>query len=77
MLWGGGTVEEEEKSRIDALEFRKVIVELNNLAGTPNVSDFFPVLRCFDIQGVERQATAHSAWLDRKIDLVFDHRKKL
>ncbi|XP_026410214.1 geraniol 8-hydroxylase-like [Papaver somniferum] len=26
MLWGGGTVEEEEKSRIDALEFRKDII---------------------------------------------------
>ncbi|KAI3940024.1 hypothetical protein MKW98_029800 [Papaver atlanticum] len=76
MLWGG-TVQGEERSRVDALEFRKVIVELNTLVGKPNVSDFFPVLRCFDIQGIERQATALSAWLDCKIGLVIDHKEKL
>ncbi|KAI3971368.1 hypothetical protein MKX01_008212 [Papaver californicum] len=51
----GGTAQEEERSRIDDLEFRKAIVELNNLAGKPNVSDFFPILRWSDIQGIERQ----------------------
>ncbi|XP_026380444.1 ferruginol synthase-like isoform X1 [Papaver somniferum] len=76
MLWGG-TIQGEQRSRVDALEFRKVIVELNTLVGKPNVSDFFPVLRCFDIQGIERQATALSAWLDCKIDLVIDHKEKL
>ncbi|KAI3938919.1 hypothetical protein MKW92_035981 [Papaver armeniacum] len=54
-----------------------VIVELNTLVGKPNVSDFFPVLRCFDIQGIERKATALSVWLDCKIDLVIDHKEKL
>ncbi|OVA00129.1 Cytochrome P450 [Macleaya cordata] len=62
MLWGG-TLQGEERSRVGA-EFRHVISELIELIGKTNVSDLFPALRWFDIQGIERQTKTIFIWLD-------------
>lgn len=54
MLWGG-TLQGEKGSDVGS-EFRKVVVELIELLEKPNVSDFFPALARFDIQGIGSRA---------------------
>ncbi|KAK1286564.1 Cytochrome P450 76C4 [Acorus calamus] len=54
MLWGGTLVGSEERAKVGD-EFRKVVGEITELLGSPNVSDFFPILRGLDLQGVERR----------------------
>ncbi|KAI3931531.1 hypothetical protein MKW92_011133 [Papaver armeniacum] len=75
MLWGA-TLRGEERSKVGA-EFQKVIGELVQLLGKINVSDVFPVLKRFDIQGIEREAKVLWLWLDRILDSVIDQRVKL
>ncbi|OVA19513.1 Cytochrome P450 [Macleaya cordata] len=75
MLWGG-TLQGEERSRVGA-EFRHVIGELVELIGKPNVSDLFPALRWFDIQGIERQTKKIFTWLDRIFNSVIEQRMKM
>ncbi|KAI7993296.1 Flavonoid 3'-monooxygenase [Camellia lanceoleosa] len=53
MLWGG-TVKGEERGKMGA-EFRQVVAEMTELLGKPNLSDFFPGLARFDLQGVQKQ----------------------
>ncbi|PON53791.1 Cytochrome P450, E-class, group I [Parasponia andersonii] len=43
-----------ESAVIDAADFKKAAAELMRLLGKPNVSDIFPSLARFDIQGIER-----------------------
>ncbi|KAM5572763.1 hypothetical protein ABKV19_012691 [Rosa sericea] len=54
MSWGG-TLQGEKKSDAGS-EFRKVVEEMIELLEKPNVSDFFPALARFDIQGIGSQA---------------------
>ncbi|CAL2259550.1 unnamed protein product [Prunus armeniaca] len=54
MIWGG-TLQEEKGATDIGVEFRKVVTEIMGLLAKPNVSDFFPVLARFDIQGIRRQ----------------------
>ncbi|XLS44654.1 hypothetical protein HN51_001519, partial [Arachis hypogaea] len=56
MMWGGA-VEGKEREGLGA-EFREVVAEMTALLGKPNVSDFFPALARFDLQGVEKQMHA-------------------
>ncbi|QCD81213.1 geraniol 8-hydroxylase-like [Vigna unguiculata] len=53
MMWGGA-VEEAERETLGA-EFRELVAETTRLLGKPNVSDFFPMLARFDLQGVEKE----------------------
>ncbi|KAK6942671.1 Cytochrome P450 [Dillenia turbinata] len=41
----------------DKMEFFKLIQTMTGLTGAPNVSDFFPYLRRFDLQGIRRKMT--------------------
>ncbi|XP_065858002.1 flavonoid 3',5'-hydroxylase-like [Euphorbia lathyris] len=59
----GGTLK-GEKSTYFIAEFRKMIEEMMFLFGKTNVSDVFPILARFDLQGIEKQA--------RKLHLKFD-----
>ena len=47
----GGTLQGEEGA-----QFKKLIAEQMVLFGKPDVSDLFPVLARFDLQGIERQS---------------------
>lgn len=49
-------------------EFQALARDLNDEAGRPNVSDFFPVLRAFDPQGNRRRVGR----LMKKLYLIFD-----
>ncbi|KAK6942673.1 Cytochrome P450 [Dillenia turbinata] len=41
----------------DKMEFFKLISIIPELSGIPNISDFFPSLRRFDLQGIRRKTT--------------------
>eukprot|EP00262_Sarcandra_glabra_P002651 TRINITY_DN1305_c0_g1_i1.p1 TRINITY_DN1305_c0_g1~~TRINITY_DN1305_c0_g1_i1.p1 ORF type:complete len:544 (-),score=11.70 TRINITY_DN1305_c0_g1_i1:71-1702(-) len=75
MLWGG-TLVGDERGRVGA-EFRQVVLEIVELIGKPNVSDVFPVLARFDIQGFERKMKRLSVWLDRIFQSVIDQRLRM
>ncbi|KAF3784271.1 3-9-dihydroxypterocarpan 6A-monooxygenase [Nymphaea thermarum] len=67
MLWGGSIVDEEGGGKA-AAEIKRLIVELTELLGVPNVSDFFPILAPLDLQGVQRQMRD----IHVKFDEIFD-----
>lgn len=75
MFWGG-TLGEEEAVRIGE-EFREAVARLTSLLGKPNVSDFFPVIARFDVQGVEREMKEVVAWIGRIFDFVIRQRMSL
>ncbi|KAF5182938.1 Cytochrome p450, partial [Thalictrum thalictroides] len=75
MLWGGTELEKKDKDGMVS-EFVKVIHEISELHGQPNVSDFFPVLARFDLQGLGRKAKRFSSWLDRLLENVINQREK-
>lgn len=75
MFWGG-TIEGEEGTNLGA-EFRAAAMQLTVILGKPNVSDFFPPLARFDIQGVEREMKKVSLWIGRILERVIEQRKKL
>ncbi|EEF50981.1 cytochrome P450, putative [Ricinus communis] len=54
MLWGG-TLEEEASNKARK-EFRNLLAEMMEITGKPNISDFFPMLAMFDLQGLKKQA---------------------
>lgn len=75
MFWGG-TIEGEEGTNLGA-EFRAAAMQLTVILGKPNVSDFFPTLARFDIQGVEREMKKVSLWIGRIFERVIEQRKRL
>ncbi|XP_077245119.1 flavonoid 3'-monooxygenase CYP75B137-like [Tasmannia lanceolata] len=75
MLWGG-SLRGEGRSSIGA-EFRQVVGEITELLGKPNVSDFFPGLARFDLQGVKRQMDGLFLRFDRIFDSIVDQRVRL
>ncbi|KAJ4974848.1 hypothetical protein NE237_008022 [Protea cynaroides] len=74
MLWGG-TLKGEDKTRMG--EFRRVIGELVDLFGKSNISDMFPSLARFDLQGIERRGKELFLWVDRILDSVINERLKI
>ncbi|KEH31678.1 cytochrome P450 family protein [Medicago truncatula] len=50
MMWGAA-MEDGERESLGA-EFRKTAAEMVQLIGKPNLSDFFPALARFDLQGI-------------------------
>ncbi|PIA34223.1 hypothetical protein AQUCO_03800069v1 [Aquilegia coerulea] len=72
MMWGG-TLQGEEKKRFTA-EFREVLESLIPLIMAPNISDLFPVLAMFDIQGLARKMKNINKWFAAKFDFVIDRR---
>ncbi|XP_077245123.1 cytochrome P450 76M5-like [Tasmannia lanceolata] len=72
MLWGG-THEAGESSA----EFRQVMNEVVRLFSKPNISDIFPILARFDIQGVVRQFRKVVLWHDEFFNQIIDQRLEL
>lgn len=66
MIWGD-TLIGDESSVINS-EFRAIVNELMELLGAPNVSDFFPLLARFDLQGIERRMKI----ISRRNEEIFD-----
>ncbi|KAL6280134.1 hypothetical protein ACE6H2_017015 [Prunus campanulata] len=78
MIWGGGIVAEdgEERAQVGA-EFRKVVSEITGLIGRPNVSDFFPGLGRFDLQGIKKQMEGLVRRLDGIFEQMIDQRLRM
>ncbi|KAF7810153.1 geraniol 8-hydroxylase-like [Senna tora] len=72
MLWGG-SVEGAERARVGA-EFREVVSRITELLGKPNLSDFFPGLARFDLQGVEKQMHVWAGRLDEIFEKMIEQR---
>lgn len=54
IIWGGTIGSEDERAAVGA-EFKGLVAELTELLGAPNVSDFFPALARFDLQGIRKK----------------------
>ncbi|KAF9600936.1 hypothetical protein IFM89_014063 [Coptis chinensis] len=72
MLWGG-TLQGEEMKRFTT-EFRETLESLIPYIMAPNISDIFPVLAMFDIQGLARRVKKINMWFGEKFDFVIDRR---
>ncbi|TXG70746.1 hypothetical protein EZV62_005681 [Acer yangbiense] len=74
MTWGA-SLNEEDSIRV-GIQFRQVVDEFIYLWGAPNVSDLFPVLARFDLQGVESKVKKLSSWFDKMFESLIDSRTK-
>ncbi|XP_073134292.1 cytochrome P450 71AU50-like [Henckelia pumila] len=72
LLWGG-TVDKKLMDGIGSA-CRQVTPKLIDLLIRPNVSDFFPVLAKFDLQGVEKEAKIVASCFDEILDSVINER---
>ncbi|CAJ1943520.1 unnamed protein product [Sphenostylis stenocarpa] len=75
MIWGA-EVEGAERETLGA-EFRELVAETTQLLGKPNVSDFFPGLARFDLQGVEKEMQVLVSRFDRIFERVIGERVKV
>lgn len=75
MLWGG-TVKGEERASLGA-EFRQVVTEMTEHLGSPNISDFYPVLARFDLQGIQKKTRNLAQRLDRIFGRMIEQRSKI
>ncbi|KAK9291322.1 hypothetical protein L1049_019267 [Liquidambar formosana] len=77
MLWGGTMHGEDSKSSIVIDQYRQVVDEMVELLGKPNISDVFPVLARFDLQGIESKMKKLLLWFDRIFDSEIAQRTKV
>ncbi|XP_077243484.1 cytochrome P450 monooxygenase 76AD131-like [Tasmannia lanceolata] len=73
-LWGA-SLKGEEAATV-ASEFRHVMGEMTVVIGQPNISDLFPFLTRFDIQGVQRKTRRLMSWFDRIFVSILEQRMK-
>ncbi|XP_070040235.1 cytochrome P450 93A2-like [Nicotiana tomentosiformis] len=74
MLWGD-TVKGEERASLGA-EFRLLVTGMTELIGTPDVSDFYPGLARFDLQGVTKKMKVLAKRVDKIFETIIDQRRK-
>ncbi|KAK7251211.1 hypothetical protein RIF29_34204 [Crotalaria pallida] len=75
MMWGGA-MEGVERERL-GVEFRKMVAEMTTLLLKPNVSDFFPLLAPFDLQGIVKQMQKLVPKLDGIFEKMIKQRVKM
>ncbi|XP_042958099.1 flavonoid 3'-monooxygenase CYP75B137-like [Carya illinoinensis] len=74
MLWGG-TLHGVERAKFGA-EFKHIFAEFVMIIGKPNVSDLFPALARFDLQGLKRKEKRISETIDGVLDYAIDKQIK-
>ncbi|XP_062005373.1 labd-13Z-ene-9,15,16-triol synthase, chloroplastic-like [Rosa rugosa] len=72
MLWGA-TLQGTDFGE----DYRKLVAEIVHLFAKPNISDYFPVLARFDIQGIERQAKKVQSAIDKILSCAIEERMKM
>lgn len=72
MLWGA-TIKGRERESL-AAEFKQVVAEMTALLGKPNVSDFFPGLAPFDLQGIKKRFRTLATKLDSLFNPIIEQR---
>jgi cytochrome P450 len=58
-------------------EFKDLVTNITKLVGSPNIADFFPLLKVIDPQGVKRQQTKNVAKVLEVFDRLIRKRLKL
>ncbi|KAK6158026.1 hypothetical protein DH2020_005340 [Rehmannia glutinosa] len=77
MMWGGtGTGTGTERAGLGA-EFKQVVSEMTNLLGMPNLSDFYPGLERFDMQGIQGKMKGLAKRFDKIFDTIIEQRLKI
>ncbi|KAM5572769.1 hypothetical protein ABKV19_012697 [Rosa sericea] len=71
MLWGA-TLQGTDFGE----DYRKLVAEIVDLFAKPNISDYFPVLARFDIQGIERQAKKVQSAIDKILSCAIEEGMK-
>ncbi|CAK9159732.1 unnamed protein product [Ilex paraguariensis] len=66
-----GTVKGEERKSLGA-EFRQVVTEMTELLGIPNMSDFYPGLARFELQGIKKKMKGLAERFDRIFETMID-----
>ncbi|CAL9062107.1 geraniol 8-hydroxylase-like [Musa acuminata AAA Group] len=74
-LWGG-TLEDGEERSVVGKEFQELVAEITELLGKPNVSDFFPGLARFDLQGIQKQMHVLLERFDRIFESIIERRRR-
>ncbi|GMJ06011.1 cytochrome P450, family 76, subfamily C, polypeptide 4 [Hibiscus trionum] len=59
-----------------AQDFKELVWKIVESAGKPNLSDYFPVLKRFDLQGVRKRAMMHYDRMHQIFDEMIDKRMK-
>ncbi|OMO98043.1 Cytochrome P450 [Corchorus olitorius] len=75
MLWGG-SLHGEERTGL-GIEFRQLVKEFVELLGAQNISDLFPCLTRFDLQGVQSKMQKALMWFDKIFESVIAQRRKV
>ncbi|KAJ9549989.1 hypothetical protein OSB04_022532 [Centaurea solstitialis] len=75
MMWGG-TVKAEDREGLGA-EFRRAINEMTGLLGMPNLSDFYPGLARFDLQGIKKKMNVLAKKFDGIFESMIEQRRKM
>ncbi|XP_023752618.1 flavonoid 3',5'-hydroxylase 1 [Lactuca sativa] len=76
IVWGNGMVEGTKHSNLGE-EIRKVVYGLVDIAEGLNISDFFPKLARFDLQGVERKTKRKMKQFDWIFETTIEERINL
>ncbi|KAJ4803863.1 Cytochrome P450 family protein [Rhynchospora pubera] len=66
-MWGE-TLEGDKERESVSKDFKEVVANITDLLGRPNVSDFFPALARFDLQGIQSKM----AVLRDRVDNIFE-----
>ncbi|OIT35534.1 PREDICTED: cytochrome P450 93A3-like [Nicotiana attenuata] len=78
MIFGSNFVEEKEKHGKDgSAEFKEVVIKVFQVLGKPNISDFFPMLARFDLQGIQKEMEDLSKWVESILDPAINERMKM
>ncbi|KAF3448402.1 hypothetical protein FNV43_RR09115 [Rhamnella rubrinervis] len=75
MIWGG-TFQGDERDRLGS-EFRELVSKMTEMVGKPNVSDFFPGLSRFDLQGIAKQTEGLARRLDGIYERIIGQRRRI
>ncbi|KAK4728581.1 hypothetical protein R3W88_021569 [Solanum pinnatisectum] len=77
MIFGSNFVEEMEKHKKDGTEFRELVIKYLQIMGKPNLSDFFPMLARFDLQGIQKDAEALLKSVESTLDPAINKHLKM
>ncbi|KAK3122351.1 hypothetical protein QOZ80_8BG0668460 [Eleusine coracana subsp. coracana] len=72
-LWGGSVGSDSERAAVGR-EFKDLVADITDMLGAPNVSDFFPALARFDLQGIRRKSDVLTERFDHMFAKIIDKR---
>lgn len=75
MIWGG-SVKSGDREILGA-EFRQLVSELTGYLGMPNLSDFYPWLAPFDLQGIKKNMKVLAKKFDGVFETMIEQRRKM